>query len=256
MKRTLLVVLLGSMVMGCSTAYRSGQTPDDVYYSPTPSNSGYVNVDDYDQREGYDASRTPLNERYLRMKTFGGSRWRAFDDDFAYWNNPYWNNSLYFDGFNRGWGWGTGIGFGSPFIGGMFGPSYIGSSLFYSPFSPYFYGAPVVVINNPKFITPRSTGPRTYNLGNYNPPSQQNFNSKYGSGVYRSGGGQYYNNNSGSPRGGYNPRSSNSGYNGSPMRTFSNSNSGGSSNYSNSSSGSSSGSSGSAPVRSFGRGGN
>jgi len=240
MKRTILVLLLGSVVMGCSTAYRSGQTPDDVYYSPTPSTGGYVSADDYNQQDGYDASRTPLNERYMRMKAFGGSRWRAFDDDFAYWNNPYWNNSIYFDGFHPGIGWGTSFG----------------ASLFYSPFSPYYYGSPIIVINNPKFITPRSTGPRTYNLGNYNAPSQQNFNSKFGSGVYRSGGGQYYNNSSGSPRGGYNPRSNNSGYNGSPMRTFSNSGSGGSSNYSNSSGGSSSGSSGSAPVRSFGRGGN
>ena len=41
------VLSAGILLVGCSTAYRSGQTPDDVYFSPARNNnSGYVVVDD------------------------------------------------------------------------------------------------------------------------------------------------------------------------------------------------------------------
>jgi hypothetical protein len=73
MKRIILVFSLASIMMGCSTAYRSGQTPDDVYFSPVREESGYVNVDD---DRNYRESEVPLNDRYLRMKAMGGSRWR------------------------------------------------------------------------------------------------------------------------------------------------------------------------------------
>ncbi|MEN9371881.1 MAG: hypothetical protein RLZZ64_956, partial [Bacteroidota bacterium] len=156
MKRIILVFSLASIMMGCSTAYRSGQTPDDVYFSPVREESGYVNVDD---DRSYRESNVPLNDRYLRMKAMGGSRWRSFDDDFAYWNNPYWNNSAYLDFYPSLRG-GMGIGF-SPFMGNpFFGPTYFGSGLYYNPFSPYYFGRPVVVFNNVKFTNPRANGPR------------------------------------------------------------------------------------------------
>jgi hypothetical protein len=184
------------------------------------------------------------------MKAMGGSRWRSFDDDFAYWNNPYWNNSAYLDFYPSLRG-GMGIGF-SPFMGNpFFGPTYFGSGLYYNPFSPYYFGRPVVVFNNVKFTNPRANGPRMVNLNNYNPP--QNYGSKYGNNSSRFGGSYINNGGSGTPRGGYNPRGN--GGSSSPSRTFGNSGSG--SGFNNSSNSSSSGSSGSsAPVRSFGRGGN
>lgn len=258
MKKIILVFSLASIMMGCSTAYRSGQTPDDVYFSPVREESGYVNVDD---DRSYRESNIPLNDRYLRMKAMGGSRWRAFDDDFGYWNNPYWNNTAFLDFYPsfRG-GMGMGMGF-SPFVGNpffmgnsFFGPSYFGTGLFYNPFSPYYFGSPVVVFNNPKFNSPRSYGPRTYNLNNYQAPIyRQGSGGKYSS--FGNNSGSYYinNNGSGTPRGGYNPRGN--GGSSSPARTFSNNGSG--SSFGGSSNSSSSGSSsGSAPVRSFGRGGN
>ena len=108
----ILAISVASIMMGCSTAYRSGQTPDDVYFSPVnESRGGYVDVE---EERNYRDSEIPLNDRYLRMKAMGGSRWRAFDDDFAYWNNPYWNNSAYLDFYPsfRGGGFVMGMGMG------------------------------------------------------------------------------------------------------------------------------------------------
>jgi uncharacterized membrane protein YgcG len=257
MNRIISMFLLGSIMMGCSTAYRSGQTPDDVYFSPTKENSGYVQFNNRD--EEYRADEVPMTDRYLRMKTFGGSRWNMFDDDFAYWNNPHWNNNTYFNVYPS-------IGYGMGYGNAMWGnPFAYRNSGFWNPFSPNYYGRPVVVYNVyniNKYTTPRSSGPRTYNLNTYTAPRNVYSDPKLGTNI-RSGN-QYYNNSSsGTPRGGYNPRSSGSDY-GSPARTFSNSSSSGSSSNrssgstssSSSSSSSGSSSSGSAPVRSFPRGGN
>lgn len=256
MNRITLIFLLASILTGCSTAYRSGQTPDDVYFSPAMNRSEYVVMEN---ERGYDADRVPMTDRYLRMKTSGRSRWMMFDDDFTYWNNPYWNNRSYFD-FHRP---GTSLGFGNTWMNWNRFP--MGNSLFYgspygfNPFSPVYYGQPVVFINNYKSVSnPRGNTPRTYSLSNYNAPRTMS-DPKLGNSVIRSGssnGGQYINSNS-NPRGGYNPRSNGESY-GSPVRTFSNGSSSSGSN-SGSSSGGSSGSSsgsGSAPVRSFPRGGN
>lgn len=238
MNRIMLVVLLASIVMGCNTAYRSGQTPDDVYFSPAINSGGYVVVE---EEERYNNDRTPMDERYLRMKTFGSRRWNMFDDDFGYWNNPQWNNRSHFD-----------MMYG---VGPMNGFSAFGNTLWRNPFSPVFYGQPLIVFNTFQPLRPKNNAPRTYNLNTYTPP-RMTVDSKLGNRSYRTTGGQYYNNN-GSPRGGYNSNSS--GGSGSPNRTFSNSSNSGSSNRSSgsgSSGSSSSGSSGTAPVRSFPRGGN
>jgi hypothetical protein len=46
----LLFVCSIAVFSSCSTAYRSGQTPDDVYYSPAPQLREYVShVSDDDQ---------------------------------------------------------------------------------------------------------------------------------------------------------------------------------------------------------------
>lgn len=241
MRKIMAVLLAGILLVGCSTMYRSGQTPDDVYFSPARNNnSGYVVVDEEGGNGSYNAAAVPMQDRYLRMKTFGGSRWNVFDDDYAYWNNPYWNNRAYFDMVR--FGDFNGIGFNNMVLGNpfMFNPM----SYYYSPFSPMYYGQPVVVLNTFKTtVAPRNSGPRVYNLNNYTPPRQTTNYSKFGSNS-----GQYYNNNTNNSY----YRSNN--YNtGGSNRIFSNNSSGGS--YAPSST-PSSGSSGTAPVRSFPRGGN
>ncbi len=252
MNRLILVVLFASIMMGCNTAYRSGQTPDDVYFSPSMNTGGYMVIEEENR---YNADRVPMDDRYLRMKTFGSRRWSMFDDDFAYWNNPYWNNRSYFD-FNRN----PGFGFSGPGLSGFgytgfgfqpLGFSPYGGAFWRNPFSPVYYGQPLIVFNS-KPTVQRNNAPRVYNLNTYTPP-KMGTDTKLGTRTYRSNGSQYYNTN-GTPRGGYNPNSGRS--SSSPSRTFSNSSNSGSSGGSRSTGSSSSGSSGTAPVRSFPRGGN
>lgn len=112
----------------CSTIYKSGQTPDDVYYSPArPSGSEYV-AERRDDRN-YDRNYYNNEDRAIRMGIYD-PRWRYLDNDFRY--NPY----SY--GFNYGY-----------------------------YYNPYFWPYPVfnpifITPSNPKI-----TSPRTSNLGGY-----------------------------------------------------------------------------------------
>jgi hypothetical protein len=291
MKTRLLLLAISALAFGsCTTMYKSGQTPDDVYYSPGIEETGYANND---QNQNDDDGYVDVNDRYLRMKS-SSQRWSAFDDDFAYWNNPGWNSQVMFNSFYSPWGWstgwGVGVGYGSPWgwsmnVGWGTGWYYPwGWNSWYNPFCPGYYGNPVVIVK-PVPYNPRANGPRTYNLNTYNPktgkPIYTNpklpgrsyaYTPSTGSSRVRvfnnvnsnaTGTGSKYiyydgNRNSGGatrPRGGYN----NSDYrspsrSSNPSRTFEpRSNNSGSGSSGIRSSGGSSG--GSAPTRSFGRGG-
>jgi hypothetical protein len=306
---------IGATVLGsCSTMYKSGPTPDDVYFSPAPAETGYVSNESYDRndrRGDYEDGYVDMSDRYLRMKSYSRRRWSAFDDDFMYWNNPMWNNSFMFNSWrNPGFGWSGGFGpmawgnpymgynpfmspFGNPYMGmnsfngfGMgsfhgYGMGNFGFNNFYgSPFSPFYYGTPVVVVTKPLApVNPRANGPRVYNLSGYGTGSNTNPNTRgytgngsndparsgvrtfgnSGSTPTRSSGG-YINTESSRPRGGYNNSDNPSRSSSNPVRTFESSGgsrSSGSGVGGGSSSGGSGGSSsgGSAPVRSFPRGG-
>ena len=245
MRKIMAVLSFAFLLMGCSVAYRSGQTPDDVYFSPARNNNaGYVALDDEDGNGRYNASAVPMQDRYLRMKTFGGSRWNTFDDDYSYWNNPLWNNRSYFDLFS----YGGNIGFNNLSLGNLsLGNPFLFNpiSYYYSPFSPMYYGQPVVTLNTFKTtVAPKNSGPRVYNLSSYNPPRASYSDPKFGN---MKATGTYYNNTNNSY---YRGNDYNSG---GSSRIFNNNSSGG--NYAPSGS-SSSGSSGTAPVRTFPRGGN
>lgn len=295
---------IGATVLSsCSTLYKSGPTPDDVYFSPGAPASGTASrerPDRYDQGEYYEDGYVDMSDRYLRMKSSSRRRWSAFDEDVAYWNNPYWNNSFMFNRWSRpgmGWSYGVGSMWANPYMGynpfmspfhqpfsGMgsyhnFGmSSFNGMGNFYgmgnmygSPFSPFYYSTPVVVITKPLApANPRANGPRVYNLSGYGAGSSEysnnrNSGSSSGNGVRtfgnsgstpsRSSGG-YTNTQSSRPRGGYNNSDNPTRSSSNPVRTFESSDaprsSGGGSG--SSSSGSSS-SGGSAPVRTFPRGG-
>jgi hypothetical protein len=167
--------------------YKSGQTPDDVYFSPGVEQSGYARTEERaDEEDGY----VDVNDRYLRMKS-SSRRWSAFDDDFAYWNNPSWNSQMSFNAWNSPWGWNSGwnvgIGFGNTWANPWMWNSPWGwnngwgmnagwgwgrPGLWNNPFCPSFYGNPVVIVNpKPIYSNPRANGPRTYNLNGYNPRS-------------------------------------------------------------------------------------
>jgi len=219
--KLILIALATVSIASCSTAYKSGQTPDDVYYSPVRAIEERDNVketrderrDDYYRIDNYE-------EREIRMST-RDRRWRDLNDyyDYNYAYNPY----TY--GYNYGY-----------------------------YYNPYYYNRPVFlpgyVIVNPKNSTPRMT-----NLGSYNNTTLQVANNnKAGQTKWVQSGRTYNNsNNSGSfirriitpaqsyPAPGYNNNNRSSGVERNDTRTYNpSSNSNSSSRSSSSSSGSSS----------------
>ena len=53
--KTKYLLLLGVIAVfsSCSSAYRIGQTPDDVYYSPAPAQMHYVTTDNQQDKDSY-----------------------------------------------------------------------------------------------------------------------------------------------------------------------------------------------------------
>jgi len=247
--------------------YKSGQTPDDVYYSPGREAPAYVETKTDPQTTA--KQNEDMSDAYLRMKTYDRNRWSTFDNDYLYWNDWRWNNQMYYNSLHPYSGWSAGYGTGYYNSGWSFGLSYgLGSPYYgygyYSPFCPGYYGTPVVVIN------PKTYAPRTSNLGSYNNNTTRNIYTDPHTGVktynissptsspvrtFRRGSTDmssesgYYNNSSSKPR-------FQSGSSTSPSRSLDRSSSTSGNNSSGTrSSGSSGSSGGSAPVRSFPRGG-
>lgn len=168
MKYNFLLVALSAVILtSCSTAYRGGQTPDDVYYSPTREAGGIAKTDESNRYDKYETYTSSEDDNYLRMRIRNRNRWRTIDD-FDYWYNPNYassfgyspygsftpynlNNQLYFNYGYPSWNtWGY----------NNFGPQYYNSWNFHpSPYNSYrpiggYYGgiytnAPNVIIKNP-----------------------------------------------------------------------------------------------------------
>ena len=159
-----LLALAVLSLSSCSTAYRTGQTPDDVYFSPARDKDEYVVVDKEDDRtyRGDDY----YEDRYLRNRIRNPYRYSALDD---YYNNPYAYNSY---GYSYG-GYGIGLGFNN-----IYSPwnSYYTWNNYYNPYYSGFgghggygyggYGG--VIISNPRRYTPPSRAaafnPRSYGV--------------------------------------------------------------------------------------------
>lgn len=228
MKSALPVLLASLLFASCTTAYKSGQTPDDVYYSPARERAEYVNTEErtasqkYRSNERYDEFAD--EDRYLRMKVYNRSRWSALDNDWCTYNR-------------------YGSGYGNYYYNNSWS-SYSYWNYFYNP-----YYTNVIVVNpkSPVYSTPRrynlhvfdnpqtdpKTGQRTY--GSYN--SNRNNDNYRGSG---SNAGNYLRDAFSNSNSNSNSGSSNN--NSTPARSSSSSGS--------SSSGSGS-SGGNAPVRKF-----
>lgn len=82
--KTLLIVLSVVTFSSCSTAYKTGQTPDDVYYSPARVIEK-DNRSDRDNQVRYDTRR----DDYEITMGIRDRRWRDFRDDYDYRNSPY-----------------------------------------------------------------------------------------------------------------------------------------------------------------------
>ena len=214
--RFLLLALLVTAFSSCSV-YKSGQTPDDVYYSPAPAmqqrqaaDDSYVDV--RQQKSGsnyqsYDQFQDNYRDnRFLRLSIgnpyylnaynmYGGFDWRynSYDAGFNYgfsspWNNYFaWNNfynpyspfnNFYSDGFYPGGHYGGGY-----YGGGYYGGGYYGGG--------YYSG--IGGVNTTIFTAPISK-PRVFNVNNYS-NGNRNAGRNYSNGNYIPGNGRYNNTN-------------------------------------------------------------
>ncbi|OLY93109.1 hypothetical protein SAMN05444008_104231 [Cnuella takakiae] len=172
MKLVLPILATVLLATSCTTAYKSGQTPDDVYFSPERKVSGseYVQRNREDQptyrsnnrnRDYRDDYAYSDDDRYLRMKVRNRNRWSDLDN---YYNDPYFGGYYARPGFYAGAGlWGG--NFYSPY---NYYNSFNNWNFYYNPYyNPYNrpWGHNVIVVNP---STPIYNRPRTYNLNTFN----------------------------------------------------------------------------------------
>ena len=79
---TLLLILTVAALSSCSTAYKSGQTPDDVYYSPVKT------IEEKQNNDRNEVKTEPAKDYDITM-SIRDRRWRDFDNDYDYNNSPY-----------------------------------------------------------------------------------------------------------------------------------------------------------------------
>lgn len=128
MKRMLLLSALGlSVFASCTTAYKAGQTPDDVYYSPATGVTAKKEEEKAQkQQEQYNEYISSADDRYLRMKVANNSRWSTIDD-YSYWYDSRYdfcpNNSSFYNSpyAMNPWSVGYSIGYGRPYYGSIYG---------------------------------------------------------------------------------------------------------------------------------------
>jgi hypothetical protein len=82
--KILLLALTAAVLSSCTTSYKSGQTPDDVYYSRSQPKEEYVNIDKEDDRQYRDRQDDYYEDQYLRMKVRNRYRWSDLDDPYYY----------------------------------------------------------------------------------------------------------------------------------------------------------------------------
>lgn len=193
MKTThLLFIGMIAAFSSCSTAYRSGQTPDDVYYSPAPAPvETYVTSDNQQDRNAYgysddedqDIRRGIQDPRYRNSLSssislgigsgygynpYGYSQFGGYGYD-PYGYNGYGYGSYGNKGFYDPYGYNSyyspyysGIGYGGIGYGGGFGG-------YYSPIYSYYPGIGGVTGNT-------NVGPRRVNLAAFNSATTNRIN--------------------------------------------------------------------------------
>lgn len=237
MKSYLPLFSLAVVFASCTTSYKSGQTPDDVYFSPARPQAEYVRVDDEDEDDrAYRQEQADREDRYTRMRV-RNRRWSTLDDvDYRYSYQPYYNS---YSNYNNPWN------------------AYNSWNVLYNPYC----------CCQPISVSPRATAyskPRSFNLNAYNGNTPTNTKGSTG---YNKGSNNYgtrtSNSNSNSTRSSgagtvlrniFNSGNSSSGSNSGSGTEYSGKSSSSGSSGSSSSGSSSSGKSssgGSAPVRKF-----
>ena len=91
----LLLAIIAATITSCSTSYKTGQTPDDVYYSPARLQTDNVRRDDDNKKVQDNSVYTTPDDRYIRRRVHN-RRYRRYDDNYNY---PYGYNNGY-NGYN------------------------------------------------------------------------------------------------------------------------------------------------------------
>jgi len=128
---------------GCTSAYKTGQTPDDVYFSPATPENEYVQQDNREDDRYTRRDDQYYEDRYLHMKIRDRYRWSELDD--WYYNDYRYRYNVYV---------------GCCFCQDSWSPY----SAWNSYYNPYYHNYIVV---NPK-TSYTYTRPRTFNLNTYN----------------------------------------------------------------------------------------
>lgn len=139
--KILLFVLFAAGISSCSSIYKSGQTPDDVYYSP--ARPVEARPEGNEKTDEVRTIRRGYQDRQIVMRIHD-PRWRNFYDDYDAYYDPY----RY--GYNCGY-----------------------------YYNPYYYPSPVY-ISGAVFTNPKNTTPRMTNLGSYNYSNMVVVNQKSG----------------------------------------------------------------------------
>ena len=209
MKKNLIyLICVIALFASCSPAYKTSQTPDDVYYSPGQK---ILYADADDRYESYTSSS---DDDYLRMKVRDHERWSTLDDyDYWYDSRYYYNN--YYSPYTSYLS--LGLGFGSYPYYSSYNP--YGYNPWHSWYSPYYT---VVYYKNPAvYYRPVNT----HSLSTYNNRNYNNYNMP----LQNSNRSNIYNNNSNTNRTQNNNFNRSQNNNSNPVRSFnsSSSNSGG-----------------------------
>ncbi len=180
MKNNIIGIFLMALVLGgCSSAYQTSQTPDDVYYSP--GRSGGISGDNY---QDYSASN---DDQYLRMKVQNRSQWGGIDD-FSYWYDSRYYSPAFYNPYG-GYYYNPYLtyspyGYYNPYGYGHYGYSHynsFGFSMGYNSYSPYGY-SPWYSWNQPYYTVVYYKNPQVYystnrtNANGYNNRSYNNSN--------------------------------------------------------------------------------
>lgn len=192
MKHSLLLSVLSmGLLTACSTAFKAGQTPDDVYYSPGREMAAVVKAQENqkEQDAAYQEYVSSLDDRYLRMKIANRYRWGALDN-FDYWYDSRYDfgaynyNSYYYNSLNpyAYWnpGWNLGIGYGRmyPGSGGWGWSSPVYTVIHYT--NPKYSGGGSVSTSNITAFRNKNYNNSNYNFSNpkaggYTPPNSSSF---------------------------------------------------------------------------------
>lgn len=183
MKRFLLFSALSiGLLSSCSTAYKAGQTPDDVYYSPGRDVPTAREEERAQQaKEEYEEYVSSQDDRYLRMKVANRSRWNSLDD-YDYWYDSrydFCSYNLYNNYSHNPWipGMGLHLGYGSywgnPYRFGWNSPVYTLINYSTPKFNPgYTTGSNLSAYRNKSYLnTNNAYNPKT---GTYQPANNKN----------------------------------------------------------------------------------